>query len=92
MKRTMTALVLLFPLLLPPAASATGPRKRQAMAHPRTYGSAAYHSSASRPYYGGGRHRTSHGGHYYGATNAHHRGGHYGNWNTRSRYGVHKPR
>lgn len=32
---------------------------------------AARHSSASRPYYGGGRHTVSHGGSYPGATNAH---------------------
>jgi hypothetical protein len=49
------------------------------------------HSSATRPYYGGGRHTTSHGGSYPGETNSHHRNGHYQNWPSNNRYGVHKP-
>jgi hypothetical protein len=92
MKRAFTSLALLFPLLLLPVASATGTRKRQTTTSPKTYSSWGRQPSASRPCYGGGHHTASHGGHYFGATNGHHRNGHYGNWNTKSRYGVHKPR
>jgi hypothetical protein len=53
-----------------------------------TFLSAAY---AGTPYYGGGKHTTSHGGQYPGATNSHHRDGHYSNWQSGNRYGVHKP-
>jgi hypothetical protein len=48
-------------------------------------------SSAPRPYYGGGKHTTSHGGQYSGATSSHHKNGHYNNWRTSNHYGVHKP-
>jgi hypothetical protein len=43
-----------------------------------------------RPYYGGGHHTTSHGGHYQGGRNSHHKGGHYRNSRTNNRYGRHK--
>jgi hypothetical protein len=46
--------------------------------------------SGSRPYYGGGHHTTSHGGHYPGETNSHHKGGHYQNPRSNNRYGRHK--
>lgn len=52
---------------------------------------AQHRSSGSRPYYGGGHHTTSHGGHYPGSVNAHHRGGHYTNPRTGNRYGKHQP-
>lgn len=42
------------------------------------------------PYYGGGRHTTSHGGHYSGGTGSHHHGGHYVNPRTSNTYGRHK--
>jgi hypothetical protein len=59
---------------------------------PITYASTPRRRSASiRPYYGGGKHTTSHGGGYPGATNSHHKNGHYSNWRTSNRYGVHKP-
>jgi hypothetical protein len=40
-------------------------------------------TSTSRPYYGGGHHTKSHGGHYVGETNSHHTGGHYANSKTK---------
>ena len=82
------AALLCIMLFLPIAYAST--RKHPTGIHARTY-SAVRHSSASRPYYGGGRHTTSHGGQYPGATNAHHRNGHYQNWWSGNRYGVHKP-
>jgi len=45
-----------------------------------------------RPYYGGGHHTTSHGGHYAGGSGSSHRGGHYRNPATHNRYGIHKAR
>jgi len=42
------------------------------------------------PYYGGGHHTRSHGGHYAGSTNSHHKGGHYVNAATHNTYGRHK--
>jgi hypothetical protein len=89
MKRIAAMLALLGIILSLPPAYASTP-KHPAETHSRTY-SAARHSSASRPYYGGGKHTTSHGGQYPGATNSHHRNGHYQNWRTANRYGVHKP-
>jgi hypothetical protein len=47
-------------------------------------------NSGSRPYYGGGHHTESHGGHYQGATNSHHKGGHYVNPRTSDHYGRQK--
>jgi len=48
-------------------------------------------SSSARPYYGGGHHTVSHGGHYQGETNSTtHKGGHYTNPNSGNRYGRHK--
>ena len=44
------------------------------------------------PYYGGGRHTTSHGGHYSGGQGSSHRGGHYINRRTYNTYGRHKGR
>ncbi len=44
------------------------------------------------PYYGGGNHTTSHGGHYAGGYRSHHRGGHYVNYRTENTYGRHKRR
>ena len=51
----------------------------------------AQRSHSSRPYYGGGKHTESHGGHYQGEQNSHHKGGHYKNPKTSDRYGKHKP-
>lgn len=42
------------------------------------------------PYYGGGRHTTSHGGYYSGGSGSSHRGGHYVNPSTSNTYGRHK--
>lgn len=42
------------------------------------------------PYYGGGYHRTSHGGNYLGGSGSSHRGGHYINWRTSNTYGRHR--
>jgi len=89
LKRIAAVLALLsFMACLSPAYASgskpqTGVRTRanSPVGHPRT----------SRPYYGGGRHTTSHGGQYPGATNAHHKNGHYQNWRSSNRYGVHKP-
>jgi len=47
--------------------------------------------STSRPYYGGGKHSKSHGGHYQGEKNSHHKGGQYKNPRSHDRYGKHKP-
>jgi len=47
--------------------------------------------SSSHPYYGGGKHTASHGGHYQGEKNSHHKGGHYKNPKTNNNYGKHKP-
>jgi hypothetical protein len=52
---------------------------------------AQHRSSSSRPYYGEGKHTTSHGGHYQGEKNSHHKGGHYKNPKTNNNYGKHKP-
>jgi len=49
-------------------------------------------STASRPYYGGGHHTSSHGGSYPGSVNSHHKNGHYQNPKSHNRYGVHKVR
>jgi hypothetical protein len=57
-----------------------------------TRSSPAPRASASRPYYGGGHHTTSHGGRYPGETNAHHKHGHYQNWRTGDSYGGHQAR
>lgn len=89
MKRIAAMLALLCIMLSPPAAYAGTPKYRTGT-HAKTY-STARRSSASRLYYGGDKHTTSHGGQYPGATNAHHRNGHYQNWRTANRYGVHKP-
>jgi len=43
-----------------------------------------------RPYYGGGHHTVSHGGHYFLGHGSSHRGGHYTNWRTDNHYGQHK--
>ena len=90
MKRIAALLVLLCISLLLSAAYAGTPRYRTGI-HPKTYGT-AHHPSSGRPYYGGSKHTTSHGGQYPGATNSHHRNGHYQNWGTANRYGVHKLR
>ena len=89
MDRIAALLALLCIMASLSAAYASTP-KHQTGTHSRTY-SAARHSSASRPYYGGGKHTTSHGGQYPGATNSHHKHGHYNNWRTGNRYGIHKP-
>jgi hypothetical protein len=48
--------------------------------------------SSSRPYYGGGKHTGSHGGHYSGGSGgSSHKGGHYQNPRTNNEYGKHKP-
>jgi hypothetical protein len=55
------------------------------------FSASAHHTShASRPYYGGGHHTTSHGGRYQGETNVHHKGGHYRNPKSNNQYGRHK--
>jgi hypothetical protein len=46
--------------------------------------------STARPYYGGGHHTTSHGGHYVGGVGSSHQGGHYVNSHTGNHYGRHK--
>lgn len=51
--------------------------------------SAVFAQKGSRPYYGGGRHTSSHGGSYPGSVNAHHKGGHYKNYSSGNRYGIH---
>jgi hypothetical protein len=89
MKRLAAILILLCIMVSLCAAHAATPKYRTGT-HARTY-STARHSSASRPYYGGGKHTTSHGGQYPGATNSHHKNGHYNNWRSGNRYGVHKP-
>lgn len=43
-----------------------------------------------RPYYGGGHHTRSHGGHYAGGRGSSHRGGHYRNPRTGDHYGRHR--
>ncbi len=62
-------------------------------------GGHSYHSSfhvsshsfvSVRPYYGGGHHTTSHGGHYAGGHGSSHKGGHYVNPRTGNHYGRHK--
>lgn len=45
---------------------------------------------AGRPYYGGGKHTTSHGGTYPSGVGSSHKGGHYVNPNTGNHYGRHK--
>lgn len=45
-----------------------------------------------RPYYGGGKHTTSHGGYYQGGSGSSHKGGHYKNYSTGNHYGIHKRR
>ena len=47
-------------------------------------------ASSSRPYYGGGKHTASHGGHFQGETNANHKGGHYKNPKSNNQYGKHQ--
>jgi len=47
-------------------------------------------SKGSRPYYGGGSHSASHGGHYMGGGGSSHQGGKYANPRTGNRYGRHK--
>jgi len=89
MKRVAATLALLSMMPSLPAAYADTPTYRTET-HSKTC-SMARRSSASRPYCGGGKHTTSHGGRYPGTTNAHHRNGHYQNWRTANRYGVHKP-
>jgi hypothetical protein len=89
MKRFVAILALLCIMVSVPTAYAGAPKYR-ASTYARIHG-AARHSSASRPYYGGGKHTTSHGGQYRGATNSHHKNGHYNNWRSGNRYGVHKP-
>ena len=89
MKRFAAILTLLCIMVSLCAAHAANPKYRTGT-HARTY-STARRSSASRPYYGGGKHTASHGGQYPGATNSHHRNGHYNNWRSGNRYGVHKP-
>jgi hypothetical protein len=81
MKRIAGMLTVLCALVSLPAVYASTAKHR----------STSHHSSASRPYYGGGKHTTSHGGQYPGAINSHHRNGHYQNWRSANRYGVHKP-
>ena len=89
MKHFATLLFLLCCIASLPTADASSTKPRTVF-HPRMY-STTRHTSASRPYYGGGRHTTSHGGSYPGETNSHHRNGHYQNWPSNNRYGVHKP-
>jgi hypothetical protein len=89
MKRFAALLALLWIVISLSAAYAGTPKYRTGT-YSKTY-SAARHSSASRPYYGGGKHTTSHGGRYPGETNSHHKNGHYNNWRSGDRYGVHKP-
>jgi hypothetical protein len=48
-------------------------------------------ANAKGPYYGGGKHTTSHGGKYTGAKGSSHKGGHYTNPRTGNQYGSHKP-
>jgi hypothetical protein len=48
-------------------------------------------AGASRPYYGGGRHTTSHGGSYRGGSSgSSHKGGHYASRTGSHSYGRHK--
>jgi hypothetical protein len=54
-----------------------------------SFGRASHH--ASGPYYGGGHHTTSHGGHYFGGHGLSHRGGYYVNPRTGNQYGHHQP-
>ncbi len=87
-------LMIMIPLLLcftlSPSTSNAGAPQYRIGTHARVYNSPR-HSTASRPYYGGGKHTTSHGGQYPGAMNSHHKNGHYKNWRSANRYGVHKP-
>jgi len=47
-------------------------------------------SQKRHPYYGGGRHTTSHGGYYAGGSGSSHKGGHYVNRDSYNTYGRHK--
>jgi len=91
MKRLAFMLALLGIIISLSSATYAGTPKYRTGTHAKTY-SMARHPSTSRPYYGGGKHTTPHGGQYPGATNSHHRNGHYNNWRTGNRYGVHKLR
>jgi hypothetical protein len=44
----------------------------------------------ARPYYGGGRHKSSHGGHFSGHGGSSHRGGHYTSRSGSHQYGRHR--
>ncbi len=46
---------------------------------------------SSRPYYGGGKHTQSHGGHYSQGRGSSHKGGTYKNPRSGDQYGKHKP-
>jgi uncharacterized membrane protein len=89
--RVIVFLLLAIPAIAYPSRSSSSPKykstpnsQRNTSGYSRTY--------ATRPYYGGGHHTASHGGHYPGETNVHHKGGHYSNPKTSNRYGVHKIR
>lgn len=88
MKPSAKFFVLLCVMACLTPAHAHSPKHRTS-GHTRSY-RASRRSSASRPYYGGGKHGASHGGQYLGSTNSHHRDGHYRNWRSGNRYGVHE--
>lgn len=70
MKRSAAMLALLCIMLSLPPTYAGTPKYRTGT-RAKTC-STALRSSASRPYYGGAKHTTAHGGQYPGATNAQH--------------------
>lgn len=89
--RRIAAMLALLCIMVSLSAAYAGTPKYRTGTHAKTY-STVRHSSALRPYYGGGHHTVSHGGRYYGSTDPHHRNGHYENWRSGNRYGVHKLR
>jgi hypothetical protein len=60
--------------------------KSHTSSHPTSH---SLRSSNARPYYGGGRHTSSHGGSY-GVTGSTHRSGHYTSTTGSHHYGRHK--
>jgi hypothetical protein len=89
--RVVVFLLLAIPAIAYPSRSSSSPKYRPNPSSQRNTSNYS-HPYTNRPYYGGGQHTTSHGGHYLGETNTHHKGGHYSNPKTINRYGVHKPR
>ena len=88
-KRITVTLILLCSIV--PALTAYASSPRQTGVRARTYSAERSSSarSASRPYYGGGKHTASHGG-TYRAGGSSHKGGHYTSAIGSHHYGRHK--